>query len=543
MKFRSFKLITFSLLALAFLSSSCKVTRVNEVHHHYGNNAVVENPINSAAPVDEYVPRDPVYNDEPIVYANSNVNRNNFDAIIIDDHDYYYSSRIRRFHRPYRGFGYYSNVYTDYHYYDPFYSGSSIYVVNDFWGPRGNWWNWNGPYANVGVNWGWGAGWHSGWGNHWGPGQYYGWGCRPSWNRYHHNHWGWNNGWNNGFNSGYQNGYWAGYWNGYRDGHWDNWWRSSANPGTAPDRNVYNGRFDRSGGRLASNTPSAASAPNGRVENPSNANVNVRPTFNPETTNNTAAGSGRNTPSPATISPSGSGRNNEVANGPGRTDNPIRSNNGIINNTLTPGGRNTETSNPNRGQGFSNNQGAANNSGVRQPETIRPIPDRQSNVNNSGSNNGRGQTVNPNTNSSVGQSEAVRPNPDRQSNGGYNSNNGRSGAYRAPAPQPNNSTRVAPNQNSSGSGRSGYNSNSRGSDPTYSNPSTSGRSGAYITPQRSESRSSAPSGGYSAPRSGSSGNSSGRSSMGSGSSSGSPRSASPSSGPSRSSSGGGSLRR
>lgn len=42
-------------------------------------------------------------------------------------YDYYYSSRIRRFHRPYTGFGYYSGGYTDYRRYDPYYNGVSIY--------------------------------------------------------------------------------------------------------------------------------------------------------------------------------------------------------------------------------------------------------------------------------------------------------------------------------------------------------------------------------------------------------------------------------
>jgi len=46
-----------------------------------------------------------------------------------DDYDYYYSSRIRRFNRPYRGFGFYDPVYVDAYsygsydpYYDPFFS-------------------------------------------------------------------------------------------------------------------------------------------------------------------------------------------------------------------------------------------------------------------------------------------------------------------------------------------------------------------------------------------------------------------------------------
>ena len=36
-----------------------------------------------------------------------------------DEYDYNYSSRIRRFHRPMRGFDYYSDFYTDIYFYDP----------------------------------------------------------------------------------------------------------------------------------------------------------------------------------------------------------------------------------------------------------------------------------------------------------------------------------------------------------------------------------------------------------------------------------------
>ncbi len=39
-------------------------------------------------------------------------------------HDYYYTSRIRRFHRPYYGFGFYDPIYVDRFYYDPFFAAS-----------------------------------------------------------------------------------------------------------------------------------------------------------------------------------------------------------------------------------------------------------------------------------------------------------------------------------------------------------------------------------------------------------------------------------
>lgn len=68
-----------------------------------------------------------------------------------DDYDYYYTSRIKRFHTPYRGFDFYDPVYVSYNYYDPFYSdayyypGSSIYISfgnSNYWNYR-HWRNWN----------------------------------------------------------------------------------------------------------------------------------------------------------------------------------------------------------------------------------------------------------------------------------------------------------------------------------------------------------------------------------------------------------------
>ncbi|WP_116127570.1 hypothetical protein [Lewinella sp. IMCC34183] len=51
-----------------------------------------------------------------------------------DYYDYYYTSRIRRFNRPYTGFGYYDPVYVDMAYYDPFFrpAGTTVLIYNDF---------------------------------------------------------------------------------------------------------------------------------------------------------------------------------------------------------------------------------------------------------------------------------------------------------------------------------------------------------------------------------------------------------------------------
>lgn len=99
-----------------------------------------------------------------------------------DDYDFYYSSRIRRFHRPYGGFGFYDPIYVGYNYYDPFawnnygYPGANIYVsfgagfgfgfgspwyapppffygYNNWYYPVNHWngWGWGGyyPYGNY----------------------------------------------------------------------------------------------------------------------------------------------------------------------------------------------------------------------------------------------------------------------------------------------------------------------------------------------------------------------------------------------------------
>ena len=69
-----------------------------------------------------------------------------------DDYDYYYSSRIRRFYRPYAGFGFYDPVYVGYNYYDPFawdyyaYPESNIYFSFGFGISVGfGWNNWYAP--------------------------------------------------------------------------------------------------------------------------------------------------------------------------------------------------------------------------------------------------------------------------------------------------------------------------------------------------------------------------------------------------------------
>lgn len=135
-----------------------------------------------------------------------------------NDYDYYYTSRIRRFHRPHYGFGFFDPIYIDAWHYDPFITpGVTVLIYDDFYSYRGwsrfNQWNrwnswgpgWNswGPGINIGISFGL---------NRWNAWDPWGW---NSWNRWNSwNSWGWNS-WNNvnrfGWNSwGFGGPYWFG---------------------------------------------------------------------------------------------------------------------------------------------------------------------------------------------------------------------------------------------------------------------------------------------------------------------------------------------
>ncbi len=126
-----------------------------------------------------------------------------------EDYDYYYSSRIRRFHRPVYGFDYFDPVYVDLAYYDPFLTpGITVLIYDDFYGAN-NWWRWRrwnrwnrwsswnyGAWNNWnawGPSWGWGLGWNS-W-DPWNPwNRWNSWSFGPTFNFFN---------FNNGFGGGF----------------------------------------------------------------------------------------------------------------------------------------------------------------------------------------------------------------------------------------------------------------------------------------------------------------------------------------------------
>ena len=130
------------------------------------------------------------------------------------DEAYFYSSRIRRFHRPAR-FYYYEMWRSPWSFYDPWYMGPSIGMYNGFYpGYSFSYWNNWSPYYYGAYNSPWSFGnWNYGFYNPWGPGgnviinNYYGNGWFGNgWSPYYT---GWNNPFNNNFNPGL-GGNWAG---------------------------------------------------------------------------------------------------------------------------------------------------------------------------------------------------------------------------------------------------------------------------------------------------------------------------------------------
>ncbi len=86
-----------------------------------------------------------------------------------EDQDYYYTSRIKRFHRPYHGFDFYSPCYVDFYFYDnydydPWFYDRDIYSTRWYYYDSYGWNRWNSyryyyrPYWSY---WDWCVGWNS----------------------------------------------------------------------------------------------------------------------------------------------------------------------------------------------------------------------------------------------------------------------------------------------------------------------------------------------------------------------------------------------
>ena len=190
-----------------------------------------------------------------------------------DDYDdYRYSTRIRRFHRPYTGFEYYSNAYVDYGNYDPSYynrmfnPGVTIIVGNGYWNRWNSYNRWN--------NWSW-------FNRYWDDWRYTSYGfCNPnyyassffpSWG---YSPYGYYSGYNNYYDPySYNNGW--GY-NGYNNYNKYNNYNNPYNTGHSTVNNVSNTYYGprKNGGAIREVTGPSGQATTGRRGDAGTGNVN-----------------------------------------------------------------------------------------------------------------------------------------------------------------------------------------------------------------------------------------------------------------------------
>ncbi len=154
--------------------------------------------------------------------GNTYITNNYYGDYYDEPYDYYYSSRIRRFSRPYVGFSYFDGCYTDYRWYDPYYTGVSIYV------------GWSSPS------------WYG----------YY-----PYYRYQRYNPWcydPWYNPYAGSYYSGFNHGYWTGFHDGYYAGSYNNWYGygNNYNSGYYGNNESYTPTDYYYGPRYANNTGS-----------------------------------------------------------------------------------------------------------------------------------------------------------------------------------------------------------------------------------------------------------------------------------------------
>tara|TARA_B100000900_G_scaffold381246_1_gene367550 strand:+ start:1875 stop:2855 length:981 start_codon:yes stop_codon:yes gene_type:complete len=138
-------------ILIAFSLSSCIVVVDSTSSHfqdelYYSANEYAEEDAKDEAAYQDYLKEN---NKEEDFFHDEKLYEEEFDYD--DCYDYYYSSRLRRFHSPHFGFSYYNNYYTNSFWYshNPYNCGVSIYYGYNFWNP----WYMD-PWHNYHFGWG-----------------------------------------------------------------------------------------------------------------------------------------------------------------------------------------------------------------------------------------------------------------------------------------------------------------------------------------------------------------------------------------------------
>lgn len=209
-----------------------------------------------------------------------------------DYYDYAYTARLRRFYRPYIGWGYYDSYYTNSYWYDynPASWGVSIYMGYNWWAPS---YYYGSPFS-------------------WGFSISYGW---PSYHCWGQPYWYWN------YPYYYHSPYYA-YWSGYNQGYWNGYYSGLYNSPyyyNSYDYNSYNHyyygpRRNRTGG-------GSSSVPRTSLAALYQKNVDKD---RPRTPVISSVSSEPRPVAPASVTPVKPGKNNASENSPGVNDNTVK---------------------------------------------------------------------------------------------------------------------------------------------------------------------------------------------------------------------------
>ncbi|MDR2971867.1 MAG: hypothetical protein LBU83_08075 [Bacteroidales bacterium] len=377
---------------------------------------------------DNYPVEQEIYSDE----SGNTYITNNYYYEDGDYYDYYFSSRIKRFHTNFSlGFGYYDPFYTNMYWYNysPAYWGVSIYLGYNWWWPSYYYrpWYYDWGYYNYGFCYGWG------------------WGCHRPW--YTGGYW-------NGYYDGYYAGYWAGYYHNNYDNNYAYYYGHRNNIGPSNGRNstrTISGKDDDDNittRYVSRSTPESFNQRYANItNNPSNSTRNITPNSSSETSTNS--------------SPSIEGRN-VITRGEGTNTDVRQTEAGRTTNTNTNTTRQTEPLRPTSPQTTTRQQVQP------QPQTttrqqVQPPPQtttrqqvqppQQQNNYNSGfrpDNSRSTPTYNPSSNSS-GRSSYSSPS---NSGSSYSSPSNSGSSYSSPSSRSGSSSSSSSSSGSSSSSRS-----------------------------------------------------------------------------------------
>lgn len=476
-------------LVFTFALVSCLGTSVfaqyDDLYYDPDDNTSYSGSYGSSS-TDDYSSDTYSYDDE---YYEDDYGYDDDDSDYYDDYDYHYTSRIRRFHRPYYGFDFFDPCYIDVAYYDPFYRpGTTVLIYDDYysyntWNRWNRWNRWRRSGVNIYVGSGWG-------GFSYGPGWYdpwngYGWNSWNRWNRW--NSW---NRWDNYYGGGYYGyggyGGYGGYSNYYCPPSWGGGYVYNTSVNVSNNNNVYYGarrsgvtKVPRKGNRvIQTSTPSDVTTGRSFTESGtpelSTGGLN-KPSGSGDTKIRRVESSsdiGRANPRVNTNPNSTTGRTFENAPTSSKAKPQISRDNDVIRNRMPSSTYERNTTSPSKPRA---NRSTTTTSPNR--STTRPAPRTYNNVNSGSSNNSNRRFDTGSSNKRSTSPSMNRSSNNRSNSRSFNNSSTRSNRSSGNLNRSNNSSNNSRSFNKSSNSRSNNSSSTRSSSGSSSSKSKLKRGG------------------------------------------------------------------